>query len=156
MKNGKLLTALFILSVLLFGCDNNNLTPDEKNIEDPKQFYFDSLSVEELTQLIVGEWEWIYSKIGRPFAIYNPDSVGYTQQRIFNSDSTVNYYKNNQPQSSYTYIIYKFKILPNDSLYHTAIYISGGQSQLYFSHPDSMMIGTGWVDGVDEYFVRKK
>ncbi len=148
----------FIFSIVVIRC-YDSLTPVEENNSQP--FYFDSLSIAEINELILGNWEWTHSIIMQrhlhpPDNTITPESACYTKQRYFAQNDTVNFYKNNQLVETHRYEIKKFKVLPSDAGYVKEIYIDEFAYQLYFSHPDSMMIGKGWLDGIDEYFVRKK
>jgi len=123
-------------------------------------FYYDSLSLEELYQLIAGKWEWTYSiimqrNIHPPDNRITPETAGYTMQRNFKSDGQVDFYINEQLKETHSYEIKRFKVLPSDKGSVTLIYIDDYPAQLLFFNPDSIMMGTGWSDGIDEYFSRK-
>lgn len=158
---GEIMKQLFmILQILLvfISCGEN---PTTNNADENlfQTFEHDSLTVEDLEMLIVGNWEWEYSIIMSrglhpPNNIIKPETAGYTMQRNFESNGQVVYLKDNQRTATYTYEIRKFKILPTDKGYVTEIRINGHPARLLFFSPDSMMIGNGWSDGIDEYFVR--
>jgi hypothetical protein len=156
-------TFIFFLfpAFLSLCCIYNPFGPIKGDGNQSKPFCFDSLNVEEINELTLGSWEWTHSIIMQrhihpPDNIITPESAGYTKQRYFEKNDSVSFFKDNQLVGIHKYEIKKFKVLPDDKGYIKEIYIDELAFQLYFSHPDTMMIGNGWLDGIDEYFVRKK
>ena len=148
--------SLFIFLLTFKSCEFNT-SPISSDNND--KFQMDSLTVDELYDLIYGKWNWIYSIIMQrgihpPDNKITPDSVGYTFQRIFKNNNEVDNYKNNQYSSTQSFSIDRFKILETDSGYVTVIYLDSTSYQFRFLHPDTMMIGNGWRDGIDQYYGR--
>ncbi|QQS34815.1 MAG: hypothetical protein IPM56_11145 [Ignavibacteriales bacterium] len=156
MNYRDLFLTIITISVLLTGCVKNNVDPIEEITPTPEPFVFDSLSVEEIKELIAGEWEWIYSIVARPYAYVTPDSVGYTIQMNFDADSVLQYYKDNQLEATFYYKIYKHKIHPDYPEFATIIESGLSTSLLKFSHPDSMKFDQSAHDIGTDFFVRKK
>lgn len=112
-------------------------------------------------QLIIGKWNWIYAIIMQrslppPKNRFTPDSAGYTMQHEFMEKGRVNFYRDGQLTGTHSYEIKRFKVLPTDEGTVTEIFIDGWPAQLRFFHPDTMMIGNGWLDGIDYYYARTK
>lgn len=156
MLNTITLLLIPILLLVIYKCEINT-SPISSNNND--KFHMYNLTVDELYDLIYGKWNWIYSIVMQrglhpPDNMITPDSVGYTFQRIFKNNNEVDSYKNDQYSRTQSFYIDRFKILETDSGYVTEIYIDSSGYQLRFLHPDTMMIGNGWSDGVDQYYVR--
>lgn len=164
MSKNKLniVVGISIVSLSIFiSCKSNPANSSYDSGLLSEQFYYDSLSVEEINKLIIGKWEWNYSvilsrKIRPPDNIITPATAGYTLQKSFTANNTVDEFKNNELTGTHSYSIKKFKVLPEDEGFVTEIYIDEYPAQLSFSHPDTMMIGNGWTDGINAYFVRQK
>ena len=157
----KILVLLFSFLSLFFSCKFDSIPVSSNQNETLNTFEIESLSVDELYELINGRWNWNYSKIMQrnihpPDNKITPESIGYTIQREFKSNKQVDYYKNNEYISTYSYEIKRFKILPTDKEEKTLIYIDGYASDLRFLNPDIMMIGSGSGDGINSYYVRIK
>jgi hypothetical protein len=162
MSLGKIINNWFILLSLIciLSCDSS-VEPNKelKNLES-ESFSFDNLSIEEINQLIIGKWKWTLSiimqrSIHPPDNLITPEISGYTKQYNFKRDGKVDFYINGELTGTYLYEVKRFKVLPDDEGSVTEIFIDGSPSQLLFFGPDSMMIGTGWFDGIDEYFLRE-
>jgi len=130
-------------------------------IDDKKTFHYDSLAVDEIYNLITGKWDWLYSRIMQrdldsPDNLIIPDSIGYTMLLDFHTTKQLDYYKNDTLFVTSSFEIMRFKVLPTDSGEVTIIRIDSSSFQLHFSHPDSMMIGNGWLDGIDDFYSRIK
>jgi hypothetical protein len=146
----------FISAFLIFSCKNEKdaITSPPESEPTVNPFYFDSLNVQEIKELLLGNWEWTHSVLmQRHIVTITPDSVGYTEQRLFEQNDTVSYFRDNILIGTHRYEIRKFKISDTDS--STLISIDSYVGQLYFLRRDEMMIGNGWEDGADSYFVRK-
>ena len=162
MSSNKLYIVFVSLALpsLMLSCKSNSISSStDNNSSEFEPFHYDSLNVEEIKELIIGKWEWIHSiKMSRnlqpPDNTISPESAGYTIQRIFESNDKVSFFKDNLLTETLSYEIKKFKVLPDDEGFVTEIYFDENPSQLLFSHPDTMMIGNGWIDGIDDYFVR--
>jgi hypothetical protein len=153
-------TSLFSLTII--SCqEDNSVEPNKelKNLES-ESFSYDSLSLEEINQIIIGKWEWNHSiimqrSIHPPDNLITPDIAGYTKQYEFKQDGKVDFHINGELTGTYLFEVKRFKVLPDDKGFVTEIFIDGSPAQLLFFGPDSMMIGTGWFDGIDEYFSRE-
>ena len=146
---------------MLTGCDLDFLFSILSHDGGGNQaFDFNSMTVDEINTLIIGEWEWDHSVIMQrnlqpPDNLITPESAGYTMQRVFTSDGQVRYLKDEEDVSVHSWVIKKYKVLPGDTNEVTTITIDQGPLQLKFFTADSMMMGNGWLDGTDEFFVRK-
>jgi hypothetical protein len=165
MKKNKLniLAGVLIIPLSLFISCKSNPTNSIKEMDHQshEQFYYDSLSVEEINKLIIGKWEWDHSiimsrGIHPPDNLITPAAAGYSMQQSFYANNTVDDFKNNELIGTHSYEIRKFKVLPQDEGFVTEIFIDGYGAQLLFFHPDTMMIGNGWSDGINAYFTRKE
>jgi hypothetical protein len=148
-----------ILLLILCNCEFNTSSLTKEQNESSYKFVMDSLSVDELYELIYDRWNWIYSIIMQrhlqpPDNKITPDKVGYTFQREFKNTKQVDNYTNDAYSGTQSFSIKRFKILDTDSGYVTEIYLDSTSYQLRFLHPDTMMIGNGWRDGIDQYYVR--
>ena len=157
------LVGILIIPLSLFICCKSNPTNSfsGNNHQKSEQFYYDSLSVEEINKIIIGKWKWDHSiimsrGIHPPDNLITPATAGYTMQQLFYLNNTVDDFKNNQLTGTHSYEIRKFKVLPQDEGFVTEIYIDGYAAQLLFFHPDTMMIGNGWSDGINTYYIRQK
>ncbi len=168
-----LLAAVILLSCcFIYNCNTTNpVSSDKTTIPDEEkspavidipddEFNYDSLTVEEITAMILGEWEWTHTIIKDrgtppPYNKITPKTEGYKLQRIFRPDSVVEYYKDGALTGSYNYFIRKGRVLPTDPWF-TFIAIGGFSYLLKFYHPNYMMYGNGFVDGADSYFLRKR
>jgi hypothetical protein len=149
------------LMLTLMGCQENPVEQGKvlENLQ-AESFLYESLSLEEINQLIIGKWKWTHSiimqrNIHPPDNLITPEKAGYTMQHDFKSNGKFDVYLNEKLIRTYSYEIKRFKVLPDDKGSITEIFIDGNPFQLLFSHPDSMMIGIGWLDGIDEYFSRE-
>ena len=157
----KKVTFILLLTVLLMlnNCESNTSTESEMQNKTTFNFKMDSLSVDEIFELIYGKWNWTYSIIMQrsilpPDNKTTPFSEGYTLRREFKLNKQVDNYTNDQYIDTRSYDINRYKLLDTDSGKVTVIYIDSTRYQLFFLNPDTMMIGNGWLDGVDDYYVR--
>lgn len=158
----KISSCLFLILFNLTGCESYITFPaNDHNSQEISTFHFDSLSVDEIKELLFGNWEWTHSRIMSrnlhpPNNIISPNTSGFTKQLFFDTNDTVTYYKSNIKTEVFAYDVKKFKVLPTDKGFITQLIIDKHPALLMFYSPDSMMYGNGWLDGIDNYYVRKE
>lgn len=155
----KRLTQLGILPFFCFiawGCELASVTPTES-----EPFSHENLTEQQLQELIIGKWNWIYAiimqrSIQPPNNKLTPESVGYTMRLEFDERGQAKRFVNDSLTQTVAYHIRRFKVLPTDQAPISVIYFNSSSAQLRFLHPDTIMIGNGWLDGIDYFYARIK
>jgi hypothetical protein len=155
----KRLAAIWILLFSFFivwGCEFAFVTSPQS-----EPFSHEKLTEKQLQELIIGKWNWMYAMIMQrsiqpPNNKLTPESVGYTMRLEFDEHSKVKRFVNDSLIETVAYHIRRFKVLPTDEAPISVIYFNSSSAQLRFLHPDTVMIGNGWLDGIDDFYARIK
>ncbi|MBO8131775.1 MAG: hypothetical protein H0Z29_09725 [Candidatus Marinimicrobia bacterium] len=108
---------------------------------------------EKKKDLIIGSWEWCYSKLYWPSdSIFSPESVGYTEKRVFLEEKIVKIFRNDSLIYMYPYEVQYFQIDSNEA--EGQLTIDDWTTAFFHVNSDTLIISTSHVDGPIEYFYR--